>query len=435
MSVYYVANDKVDLQCYPNYSFEIGDINGDNKKEFVSLNQSGKLLRVLNLDGDLIFEKNLVNDGNWGTSLIGVADIDNDGRDEIIVPCGESIVAFDGKGNKIREYKLNSCQKDSFGICAPLLGAAKILSPNEPSIIAAVAGGYVVALDGNFNEIWRTGGFRDEFGHEIHFADIDGDGLDEIAFCTIDYHSYREGKSKSCVGDLVLLDHDGTVLLRKRVDDYIQDTHFDDIAMADFLGNGQSQILVEKGVLLDLNGNIIWDISEEFDHGQWIAHTSEPKGKDKTVFISELWGTNMRGLLFSGSGKKINDVKDFPWPSFDSEEHKSLNLKPLPSRCHIIRWTPESEPEIFLSQQAYLPSSSHLCYQTVRFQLKVLFMDLQGNPYGEIPFDDAQIKDYFYNGEVHSRVADVDGDGEQEIVFPKQDGHIMIIKKHIKDTK
>ena len=62
-------------------------------------------------------------------------------------------------------------------------------------------------------------------------------------------------------------------------------------------------------------------------------------------------------------------------------------------------------------------------------------MDLQGNPYGEIPFDDAQIKDYFYNGEVHSRVADVDGDGEQEIVFPKQDGHIMIIKKRIKDTK
>jgi hypothetical protein len=56
-------------------------------------------------------------------------------------------------------------------------------------------------------------------------------------------------------------------------------------------------------------------------------------------------------------------------------------------------------------------------------------MDLQGNLAGEMPFNDAQIENYYYNGEVHSRVADVDGDGQQEIIFPKQDGHIMIIKK------
>ena len=139
----------------------------------------------------------------------------------------------------------------------------------------------------------------------------------------------------------------------------------------------------------------------------------------------------MKSMLFTGQGQKINDIKGFPWPAFDMQEHKSLNLQALPSRAHAVRWTPESAPEIFLAQQAYLPSSSHTCYQTVNFELNALFMDLQGNLTGQMAFDDAQIKGYYYNGEVHSRVADIDGDGQQEIIFPKQDGHIMIIKKHI----
>ena len=52
---YYIANDKVDLKYYPNYSFEIGDVDGDGRMEFISLNTSGALLKVLNLDGELLF--------------------------------------------------------------------------------------------------------------------------------------------------------------------------------------------------------------------------------------------------------------------------------------------------------------------------------------------------------------------------------------------
>jgi len=425
--VYYIANEKIDLKCYPNYSFEIGDIDGDGRKELISLNQSATLLSAFNLDGELLFEKNLDNTGNWGTTLICAADIDSDGRDEIIVPNGDSIVAFDGKGNKIREYKHHSSGKDGYGVSVPLIGAAKIKSPDEWSIVAVLAEGEAVALDRAFNEIWKTGGMGHDFGHEIFFADIDGDGLDEICFSTIGCAGQTADGWN--FGELILLDHDGSILLRKRVDDYVRDNHFDDTAMADFMGNGTSQILLEKGVLLDLNGNVIWDISDKFDHGQWIAHTPDPNGKGRIVFISELWGAKKRGLLFSGNGEVINDFKDLPWVVFDSEEHKNLDLTPLPSRAHIIQWTPESEPEIFLSQQSLLPSSSHLCYQTVSFQLKALFMDLRGGLLGEFPFNDSQIKGYFYNGEVHSKVADIDGDGHQEIIFPKQDGHVMIIKK------
>lgn len=61
--------------------------------------------------------------------------------------------------------------------------------------------------------------------------------------------------------------------------------------------------------------------------------------------------------------------------------------------------------------------------------LQASFFDLRGNLLAAMPFEDAQIEGFWYNGEVRSRVADVDGDGRPEIVFPRQDGYVMIVKK------
>jgi hypothetical protein len=71
----------------------------------------------------------------------------------------------------------------------------------------------------------------------------------------------------------------------------------------------------------------------------------------------------------------------------------------------------------------------HDCFSTTSFDLSAFFLDLRGHLLWRMPFRDAQIEGYWYNGEVRSRVADVDGDGEQEVVFPRQDGHVMIIKR------
>jgi len=427
---YYAANEKIDLKCYPNYSFVTGDVNGDGKKEFIALNQTGNLLSVYNLDGEAIFEHTLENNGNWGTAIICAADINDDGLDEIIVPNGDKIAAFDGTGKMINSYETGSQEKDHYGICVPLIGAAKIFDGDGLSIIAALAGGEVIALDNNFKLIWKTDGFRRNFEHEIFFADVDGDGFDEIAFCTLGQIMDGINNDDASVGELVLLDHDGTVIFRRTVSDFVSDSHFDDISIADFMGRGDVQILVEKGLLLDLNGNIIWDISDQFAHGQWIAHTPDPNGKGKLVFISELWGNAMKSMLFTGDGKKIKDISGMPWPVFDTEEQKTLGAIPLPTRCHAVKWGTDSAPEFFLTQQACTPGP-HDCHDTFSFELKALFIDACGNLLGELPFADSQIKGYFYNGEVHSHVADVDGDGEMEIVFPKQDGHVMIIKKKI----
>ena len=432
MDEYYIAYEP-DLRCYPNYSFEIGDINGDGLMEMVSLNQNGNRLRAVDLQGETLFERKLSNSGNWGTPLICVTDLDGDGCDEIIVPNRTNdyeakIEVFDGEGLSICTHSFGTHTTDDYGITVPLLAPMRCRWDSKGGVVAAVAGGHVVALDAEFREIWRVDGFRNDFAHEIFVADVDGDGLDEVLFCTLDHINIGYKEDGSNIGELVLLDHDGRKLLQRRVDEYCLDTHFDDVAMADFRGNGQVEILLEKGFLIDLNGDIIWDISDQFDHGQWIAHTPDPSGKGRLIFIAELWESEGKSALFSCDGTKRMDFKDLSRSPLDAAWFSGWEV--VPTRCHMVRWTEETEPEIFLAEQTVSPTT-HDAFSTAQFELKAFFLDLHGKPLATLPFKDAQIEGYWYNGEVHSRVADVDGDGQQEVVFPRQDGRVMVIKKRL----
>ena len=421
----FTLSTPVDLQCYPNYSFEVGDVDGDGRMEFAWLDTSAGLLRVKNLDNRTLFEKTLGNNGNWGTAPVCVADINHDGRCEIIVPDGPKVVVLDGAGRTLAEAVVGTSQRDVFGIGLPLLGTARVTPGGGLSMVATAAGGEVCALDASLNVLWKTGGFRRDFGHEIHFADVDGDGLDEIAFCTVD--NCNEGPGPANTGEFVLLDHDGKILLRKRVEDYIRDTHFDDVAMADFTGDGTTQILLEKGFLIDLAGNVLWDLSKQMEHGQWIAHAPAPEGKGRTAFISELWGGDgLKSLLFTGRGKVIRNLRGFPWPAF---AEPNADMARLPARAQTVRWDAKSAPEFFIPQQAVAWENGHTCMKTRHFRLSGFFMDLRGNPTGEIHYDETRVEGFYYNGEVHSRVADVDGDGRPEIVFPKNDGRVMMVKR------
>ncbi len=293
--------------------------------------------------------------------------------------------------------------------------------------MVAVAGGTVVLLDRTLKEIWRVDGFRNDFGHEFYTADINGEGADEIAFCTVDHINTGYTRDEDWnAGELVVLDHTGATLFRRRVDEYCSETHFDDLAFGDFRGKGQVELLTEKGQLLDAyTGNVIWDVSGRFDHGQWIAHVPN-RTNGRTVFITELWGSNGKSALFTGHGDLIADVQRLPRTMLNPRLFPGWRV--LPTRCHAVRWSPDSEPQFFMSEQACAPTS-HSCFRTRHFALTAFFVSAEGELIGTMPFEDSQIEGYWYNGEVRSRVADVDGDGHPEVVFPRQNGRVAIIKK------
>ena len=431
MPPYHIAHE-IDLRCYPNYSFEVGDVDGDGRMELVYLTQNGNRLRVIGLDGKVRLDRHIANFGNWGTVVPCVLDVNGDGRAEVIVPHVDvsrgqmaRIVAMDAEGAIVAEHCFGTYERDAFGVTVPLLAPLRLGSRlgGQVGVIAAVAGGRIVALDTRLQEMWRVDGLRHDFAHEFCVADIDQDGLDEVAFCTVDH---IDGRGPANAGDLVVLDHDGRMLLRENVGRYYPDTHFDCIAMADFRGAGEVEILLEKGILINLNGDVVWDVSKQLDHGQWIAHTEDPQRGGQLILMSELWAAESKGCLLTGAGELVATTAGLPRSRLDQASFPGWKV--LATRGHAVQWTPEAAPEFFLAEQACAPTS-HDCFATRSFQLRAFFLDAQGELLAALPFEDAQIESYWYNGEVRSRVADVDGDGRPEIIFPRQNGRVMVIKK------
>jgi hypothetical protein len=326
------------------------------------------------------------------------------------------------------EYVTGSSVKDHFGMGIPLL--APFRCSNKPGLIAAVAGGRIVALDGNLKELWRKDGFRNDFGHEFFVADIDGDGFDEVAFTTTD--NMQKNDAPDNHGDLVVLDHDGRVLLRERVDRYYHpDSHFDSIGLADFRGIGKTEVLLEKGILVNMHGDVVWDASKNFEHGQWIDHFPDPSGTGRRIVISELWGKGRKNVILNGvNGKVLATITN---PARTELDQATFSV--FPTRCHMVRWTPDAAPEIFFGEQAIRSGGQQGPVRAQSYDLKVFFVDIDGRLLGVLPYSDRQPEGYFYNAEVHSHVADVDGDGHQEVVFPRQDEHVMVIKKREKGKK
>ncbi len=426
MSRYEVAFEP-ELGFYPNYSFEVGDINGDGRKEVAGLTPDGNLLRVVRLDGTVILERRLYNYSSWGSLSILLLDVDRDGRKEIITsdgpPGNAKLIAVNAENQVVRQLRLENKEGDDYGNALPTLGQFRRDSPGHIGISVAVAGGQLVALDRSFRVLWTLKNLRHDFGHEFFSTDINGDGGDEIVISTVDRINHY---GPDVNGSLIGVSHNGNPLFRIPVRQIADATHFDDVVVADVRGIGQKEILVEKGILFNLRGDIMWDVSDTLDHGQWIATAPNPHGPGLCSFISELWGTEGKSKLLSPLGEVIWEL--------GRDRHTRLprrlegDYQVLPTRAHAIDWFHTGDYEIVLGEQLTGPTG-HDCQEEISQPLKLFFFNLQGELLAELPFTDTRYCGFWYSGEVHSRVADMDGDGQPEWVFPRQDGHVMIIKK------
>lgn len=425
MTRYYVACEP-DLGFYPNYSFEVGDVTGDGQQELVALSTDGNILRILKLDGSLLLERRLHNYGTWGTIVLTLADVDHDGRREIIVPDGPPgdahVIALNADNEVIREVHLENSAGDDYGVAVPLLGRFRRDLDGRIGISVGVAGGRLVALDTHFRILWTYSHLRHDFGHDFFNCDIDGDGVDEIIFLTVDRINHTGPEIE---GELVILRADSRPYLRKAVRDVYPDTHFDDVVIADFRGIGRKEILVEKGILMNIQGEIVWDLSDEFRHGQWIATAPNPHGPGLLIFISELWSTEGKSKMLDPSGKVLWELGRDRHTRLHPEQVPGYQV--LPTRAHAVDWFNNGH-EIVLGEQIEGPTG-HACYEEMSHDLKLFFFDLEGHLLHEMPFRDTRHCGFWYNGEVRSHIADMDGDGYPEWVFPRQDGRVMIIKK------
>lgn len=427
MARYYAAYEP-QFDFYPNYSLQIGDLTGDGRQEIAALSTNGNRLQVLDLEGNLILERRLKNYGTWGTTLPVFIDVNHDGRQEIVVPDGPPgnafVIAINAENETVRERRIDSQNGDDYGIAIPLLGTFRCDLDGHLGISVGIAGGRMLALDTHFRELWHHDGLRHDFGHELYNVDVNDDGVDEIVFCTVDHINSSD---PSVQGDLVILrGTDGSPFLVQAVRPLVNDSHFDDIIIADIRGTGEKEILVEKGLLLDLQGNVIWDISDELEHGQWITTAPNPDGPGLVAFISELWSQAGRSKMVSPTGQIMWELMSDRPTRLNPERYTGCAV--LPTRAHTIDWFGDGNLEILLGEQIAGPSG-HACYERMTATLKLFCFDLHGRLLAEIPFENTCREGFWYNGEVRSQVTDMDNDGLPEWVFPRQDGTIMIIKK------
>ncbi len=96
--------------------------------EMISLDQSGNRLRAVGIDGRVILDQRVTNHGNWGTPQLCTIDVDDDGRQEIVVPSLAPrskfeawIVAINAEGKGITSCSFGVSGHDDYGIAVPLV--------------------------------------------------------------------------------------------------------------------------------------------------------------------------------------------------------------------------------------------------------------------------------------------------------------------------
>jgi hypothetical protein len=171
---------------------------------------------------------------------------------------------------------------------------------------------------------------------------------------------------------------------------------------------------------------VIWDISDQLEHGQWIATAPNPDGPGKVAFIAELWSERGRSKLVSPTGEVLWELTTDHVTRLHPDRLPGAAI--LPTRAHAIDWFGDGHYEIALGEQIALPSG-HACYEACQLSLKLRFFDLAGELVGDLEFVNRCREGFWYNGEVRSRVADVDADGLPELVFPTQGGTVLVVKK------
>ncbi|HIE03323.1 MAG TPA: VCBS repeat-containing protein [Candidatus Latescibacteria bacterium] len=394
---------EIQLGFAPGYSFRVRDIDGDGRCEYIAVEHGGRHLVVLDHDGKVLWERMVPNTDRHSTTALEVADVDGDGEVEVLLgeePEGENNVLVLAPGGRVKErVNLPPGYKDYGGNAIDSFGFADLDGDGFRELVVAVNGGHLYALDRNLKVIWHMEGLNHTFEHFVQAGDLNCDGVDEIAL------SSEQGERR----EFFLISGKGEIIWSKPLEEIGPDRHVDYVAIDDVRGKGENYLLTSTGgCLFDAEGNLIWTVREEINHGQWVE--VEKVREDipgKQVLISELWNFRQPCILVSGEGEVLGRFRE-------------ISPYAYPTHAYFIDWKGDGKRLIVIGEQpAHAEPAVRMYYITLL------------DPYGEVvlrvPFEDTSVPGWFYNFENSPAVADVDGDGREEFVFPTRRGSLLIL--------
>jgi len=156
----------------------VGDVNGDGSPEIIYGSDGGRVY-CISENGKWLWEKDPEEDSPFGRSAPVVADINSDGKMEILIAKSnyspkQRLYALDaGTGEVLWDFET----KLHVYAC---LASADIDLDGRPEIICGDKANVVYCLDGSGKELWRTPLEGEGIFHGPVLADVNGDGLPEV---------------------------------------------------------------------------------------------------------------------------------------------------------------------------------------------------------------------------------------------------------------
>lgn len=396
---------EIETGVAPSYAFQVGDLTGNGRAQYVLCTPRGDLLRVFETDGRLLWQAEVANADRHGVTALVLADVDKDGQNEVVVgehPEGSNnLLLFDRSGTMKNRIELPLGKRDYANVAVDSFGLADVDGDGFPELVVAVNGGQLHVLDEKGDILWRLDGLGEHFEHFVQCGDLDLDGRDEIAVS-----AQAVGENSEDV--FFVVDHDGTVSWRRPLSEIGPDAHVDQCLIAPF-GEGDEAWLFSAtgGCMFDARGNLLWHLREAVNHGQWCeAAKARSDRAGQQILLSELWDFRYGMVLVNNDGRLL-------WT------YDGISEKAFPTPAHYIDWHGTGQRWAIQGEQ---PDRG-----TGERHLKIILLDPFGHEVLRIPFVDHRIPGWTYNYENRACVCDVDGCGAEEFVFPTCKGTLMIV--------
>ncbi|MBI1853005.1 MAG: VCBS repeat-containing protein [Planctomycetes bacterium] len=330
------------------YGVQPCDLDGDGKKELV-MHTGGAGIVAYSLDGTRCFEKN----PRAMPSLCGIGDLDGDRKDEVVIEASSEIVAYEGDGSVRVRSK----------------------SPSVPQSLLV--------------------------------ADLDGDGRCEIAHGTVS-------------GDVVVTSGDGSPRFQTNVHDYVSC-----LAAADLDGDGKAELIagtiVGRLFAFDAEGHEMFEIHTWGRPEQLAARDLDGDGRP------ELLVKTMAGQV-AAFGLDVTLVEEAPLPEARHVRRDSTDESDMAeSRLEGSKEGEIREISVDATERVVAKAPS-TAWQAERVDVGGRPLILAQGTRGQLFGFDESGKLLFTTdlGAIHCVfVADVDGDGKNEIVATAHVGKLM----------